>query len=199
MKSLLHKVISVPFLGTLFLSMGASQMLVLPLLADELINISDVKGCRAIKGETERLACYDTVSGGGIFNEQKLKEVQAEEFGSRSMKPAPQPIPEPPPVVAIDPGAEATKEIAPKQETAPEPATGKSISIDRLNVTIVRSQKDGMNIHYFQTSEGQVWKQQEALRWNLKAPYEAEIKAGVLGSYFLVHEGGKSTRVKRVR
>ena len=67
MKTLLHKVISVPFLGTLFFSLGASQMLVLPLLADEPINISDVKGCRVIEGETERLACYDAVSGGGIF------------------------------------------------------------------------------------------------------------------------------------
>jgi hypothetical protein len=193
MKTLLHKVITVPFLGVLFLSMGASQMLVSPLLAEELINISDIKGCRAIEGETERLACYDTVSGGGIFNEQKLKQVKAEEFGSSKMKPAPQPQPEPSPAVAADPGAGAT------QETAPKPATGKAFSVDKLNVTIVRSQKDRQNIYYFQTSEGQVWKQQEADTWNLKPPFEAEIKAGVLGSFFLVHEGGVSTRVKRVR
>ena len=168
-------------------------MLVLPVLADEAINISDVKGCRVIEGETERLACYDTVSGGGIFNEQKLKEVQVEEFGSSKMKPAQQPQPEPPPAVAADPGAASTP------KTEPEPATGKAISVDNLNVTIVRSQKDRQNIHYFQTSDGQVWKQQEALKWTIKPPYEARIKAGVLGSFFLVHDGGMSTRIKRVR
>lgn len=193
MKALLHKVVSVPFLGTLFIGLGVSQMLVFPLLADDPVNISDIKGCRVIEGETERLACYDTVSGGGVFNEQKLKQVQEEEFGASKMKPAPKPAPEPSPAVAVDPG------VAPAQKTAPKPATGKAISVDNLNVTIVRSQKDRQNIQYFQTSGGQVWKQQEADRWNLKPPYEAEIKAGVLGSFFLVHEDGMSTRVKRVR
>jgi hypothetical protein len=193
MKTLLHKVISVPFLGTLLLSLGASQMAVLPLLADEPINIRDVKGCRAIEGETERLACYDTVSGGGVFNEQQLKQVQAEEFGSSKMKPAPQPQTEPPSAVVADPGA------APTTKTAPKPVTGKAISVDKLNVTIVRSQKDSQNIYYYQTSDGQVWKQQEADPWNIKPPFEAEIKAGLLGSFFLVHEGGVSTRIKRVR
>jgi len=168
-------------------------MLVFSVLADEPINISDIKGCRVIEGETERLACYDTVSGGGIFNEQKLKQVQVEEFGSSKMKPAPQPPPEQSPAVAADPG------VAPTQKTAPKPATGKAISVDNLNVTIVRDQKDRKNIYYFQTSDGQVWKQQEAEPWNIKPPFEAEIKAGVLGSFFLVHEGGVSTRVKRVR
>lgn len=193
MKTMLSKVITVPFLGTLFLSMGTSQMLVSPLSAEELINISDIKGCRAIEGETERLACYDTVSGGGIFNEQKLKQVQAEEFGSSKMKSAPQPQPEPSPSLAADPAAGAT------QETAPKPATGKAISVDTLNVTIVRIQKDSQNIYFYQTSDGQVWKQQEADPWNIKPPFEAEIKTGLLGSFFLVHEGGVSTRVKRVR
>jgi len=193
MKTLLHKVISIPFFGTLFLSLGASQMLISPLLADELTNITDVKGCRVIEGESERLACYDTVSGGGIFNEQKLKQVQEEEFGASKMKSAPKPPPEPAPAVATDPG------VAPTQKTTPKPATGKAISVDNLNVTIVRTQKDRMNIYYFQTSAGQVWKQQESDPWNIKPPFEAEIKAGVLGSFFLVHEGGVSTRVKRVR
>ena len=193
MKTLLHKVISVPFFGTLFFGLVASQMLVLPLLADEPVNISDVKGCRVIEGETERLACYDTVSGGGVFNEQQLKQVQADEFGSKTMKPAPQVPPEQPAAVAAEPG------VATKQETAPKPATGKAISVNKLNVTIVRTQKSGQNIHYYQTSEGQVWKQQEANPWNIKPPFEAEIKEGVLGSFFLVHEGGVSTRVKRVR
>ncbi len=193
MKTLLHKFISLPFLGTLVVSLGASQMMVFPLLADEPINIRDVQGCRVIEGETERLACYDTVSGGGVFNEQKLKEVQVEEFGSSKMKPEAKPQPEPPPAVVAEPGSATT------QKTTPEPATGSAISVDRIDVTIVRTQKDKKNIYYYQTSDGQVWKQQEAHPWNIKPPFEAEIKAGMLGSFFLVYGGNVSTRVKRVR
>lgn len=193
MKTLLNKVISVPSLGALILSLGASQMLMLPVFADEIVNISDIKGCREIRGETERLACYDTVSGGGIFNEQKLEQVRVEEFGSSKMKPEAQPQQESPTVVTADPKASST------QEAAPEPATGKAISVDKLNVTIVRSQKDKLNIRYFQTSDGQVWKQQESETWNIKPPFEAEIKAGMLGSFFLVYDGTVSTRIKRVR
>ena len=193
MKTLLHKVISAPLLSTLLLSLALSQLLVLPALADDPVNITDVKGCRVIEGESERLACYDTVSGGGIFNEQKLKEVQEEEFGASKMKSAPKPPPETAPAVVAEPS------VTPAQETAPIPATGKAISSDSLPVTIVRFQKDRKNIYYFQTSAGQVWKQQESDPWNIKPPFEAEIKAGVLGSFFLIHEGGMSTRVKRVR
>ena len=55
----------------------------MPLLADEVTSISDIKGCRAIKNETERLACYDTVSDGGVFDQQKRKQVQVEEFETK--------------------------------------------------------------------------------------------------------------------
>jgi len=68
MKSLLQRLVVL---------LCVSQIFVLPVLADELINISDIKGCRAISGDTERLACYDTVIDGGVFNEQKLKQPNA--------------------------------------------------------------------------------------------------------------------------
>ena len=195
MKSLLQKIVTVAFLPTLLLSLGVSQMLVLPVQADEFTNISDIKGCRAIKGEAERLVCYDTVSGGGIFNEQQLKKVQTEEFGSQTMRKEPVPVTAPPPASA------SASAVAPATASAasPEPATGTEISVDRLNVTIVRSTKDRNGFHYFQTSGGQVWKQKNASGWSLTVPFDAEIKAGVFGSFFLVNEGGKSTRVKRVR
>ncbi len=73
------------------------------------------------------------------------------------------------------------------------------VSVDRLTVTIVRVQKSGTGIHFFYTSDDAVWKQSNRRSWNLKAPFEAEIKSGMLGSYFLVTEGGKSERVKRVK
>lgn len=207
MKPMLQKVTVVQFFSKLLIVLSVSQMYMLPLLADESVNISDIKGCRAIKNDVERLTCYDTVNDGGIFNEQKLREVRVEDFGSEKMpkKPAPAPAPAPAPtpapaVAAESPDAsvvEPASEAAPIPETAPAAETG--ISANELDVTIVRLKKGNGGFYYFQTSEGQVWKQLNARSWNLKAPFDAKIKKGLLGSFFLVYDGGKSARVKRVR
>lgn len=77
--------------------------------------------------------------------------------------------------------------------------TSADISVDQLLVTIVEIQKATSGVYYFHTDDGSVWKQKTRGSWNLPVPFKAEIKSGVLGSYFLVAEGGKSTRVKRVR
>ncbi len=199
MKSLLQRLVAVPFSSSLLLGLFASQIIALPLLADEFINISDIKGCRAIRGDTERLACYDTVSDGGVFNEQKLKQVQVESFGSSALRKERAPVaPAPSTGTATATATPATAPAAPA--TAPAtPATAPDIPVNRITVTITRVKKDGSGIHYFQTSDGQVWKQRNVSSWSLKVPFEAEIKAGMLGSFFLVNEGGKSTRVKRVK
>jgi len=131
------------------------------LLADEPVNVSDIKDCRVIKASAERLLCYDTVVDGGIFNQQQLQQVQRENFGSK--------------------------------ETAPE------ISVDRLSVSIVRIQNGANGLRYFHTSDGQVWKQSNSGSWSSTVPFEAELKAGTLGSFFMVSESGRSIRVKRVR
>ncbi len=178
-------------LTSCWLSISVVLMLVLiqSLMADEFTNVSDVKGCRVIEARAERLLCYDTVVDGGVFNEQKLKQVQVESFGSSKMtrgKPA-----------ATVAGSGAGAKVKPVTPVAP--GSGKDSSVDRLAVTIIRSKKDARGYFYFQTSDGQVWKQQNSGNWTLKPPFEAEIKEGMLGSFFLMIEGGKSTRVKRVR
>ncbi len=71
--------------------------------------------------------------------------------------------------------------------------------IEQLAVTVVRVRKSDTGIRYFYTEDEQVWKQSGRGNWSLKAPFEARIKAGLMGSYFLVTDGGKSMRVKRVR
>jgi len=153
--------VSVACMASILLGLVAAQMPVQPLLADEFKNVSDFKECRAIKGKSERLLCYDTIADGNIFNEVALQQVQVEKFGS-------------------------------KEKEA-------DISIDELIVTVVRIQKDGNGLYYFQTSGGQVWKQVSRGSWSSQVPFEANIKEGAMGSFFLVNEGGKSTRVKRVR
>ena len=72
-------------------------------------------------------------------------------------------------------------------------------SVEMLVVTIVRVQKSGSGIHYFHTADEQIWKQVNRGNWSLDVPFQAEIKSGLMGSFFLVTEGGKSTRVKRVQ
>ena len=74
-----------------------------------------------------------------------------------------------------------------------------NVSVDQLTVTIVRVSKSATGIHYFYTADGAAWKQSNGRKWSVKAPFEAEIKSGMLGSFFLAIEGGKSTRVKRVK
>ena len=74
------------------------------------------------------------------------------------------------------------------------------VSVDSLTVSIVRIQKDTYDHLLFQTSDGQVWKQQNTRKFNLKAPFEAKIEPGSLGSFFLVTEDDNhQIRVKRVR
>jgi hypothetical protein len=138
-----------------------SLLLLQPLLADEFVNISDIEDCRGITASAERLLCFDTVADGGVFNEQKLQQVQEENFGS--------------------------KEAAPV------------VSVDKVTVTVVRITKSSTGVHYFYTDNDKAWKQSNGGRWTVKAPFEAEIKKGLMGSFFLVTEGGKSERVKRVK
>jgi hypothetical protein len=109
------------------------------------------------------------------------------------MPKAPEPAPAPAPSSSVSP-ATATPPVATTTKKSKQ-----DDSADQMSVTIVRSKKDGKGFHYFQTSDGQVWKQQNATSWSLSVPFDAVIKAGVFGSFFLENEGGKSTRVKRVR
>jgi hypothetical protein len=75
-----------------------------------------------------------------------------------------------------------------------------NLSVDELTVSITRIQKDVNGLRYFQTSDGQVWKQQNMGSWSSKVPFDAEIKAGTLGSFFLKEKGGKrSIKVKRIK
>lgn len=72
-------------------------------------------------------------------------------------------------------------------------------AVDKLIVTIVKIQKSKSGIHYFYTADEQVWRQVNRGNWSRTVPVQAEIKSGAMGSFFLVTEGGKSTRVKRVQ
>lgn len=147
------------FLLTALLGPGLTD--VQPLLADEYINVTDFRSCRAIKGEAERLLCYDTIADDGVFNSQQFRQVQQESYGI-------------------------------KQQT-------QESSIDQLGVTIVRVQKDVSGTRYFQTDDGKVWKQQDSGHYPSRVPFEAQVKSGMFGSFFLVTDSRRAIRVKRVK
>ena len=201
MKFLQHRKPAVPFVSLLLPGLIVQLILLQPLVADELMNVTEITECRKIEAQAERLLCYDTVSDGGIFNEQKLKEAQVESFGSSKMpkeketKTVTKTETETGTESKIDTETETKTET--KTEKASQPVT--DISVDRIQVTIVRTQKNPNGITYFKTSDGQVWKQINSDNWSLAVPFEADIKSGVLGSFFLVPESGKSTRVRRVK
>ena len=177
MKPLLQKTMVVPFLRYLFLTLGMVQMFISPLQADELMNIDKVEDCGKIKGDKERLACFDTVINGGIFNEEILKQVQIDEFGASTMAKEPAPATAPASEVVTTPQAQPS--AVPEPKTEPVAAAG--VSENRLDVTIVRLKKGNGAIYFFQTSDRQVWKQQNASKWNLKAPFEARPAKSLIG------------------
>jgi len=141
--------------------LGPGVTHVQPLLADEYINVTDFRDCRAIKGKAERLLCYDTIADGDVFNAQQVRQAQQETFGAKDSE--------------LD------------------------LSIDTLSITIERVEKDNNDKRYFFTAGGQVWRQQNPGFYPSKVPFEAEINSGVMGSFFLVNESGRSIRVKRVK
>ena len=145
---------------------GLFAVLVLPCVvqAELPAEIDDVRACRELGSDAQRLLCYDSVVDDGVFTRQQAKQAVVESFGNSRSQPD----------VVED-------------------------EIEQLPVTIVRVRKSDTGTRYFYTSDEQVWKQTSRGNWSLKAPFEAQIKAGVMGSFFLVTDGGKSMRVKRVR
>ena len=156
-----NRVFACVYSGSASLGLALIFLLSPPVSADEFVSASAPSECRPIEVDAERLLCYDTVADGGVYNRQRLEEVQKEKFGSK----------------------ESSSEI----------------SVDEIEVTIVKIQKSASGKYYFHIDDGSVWKQSGRGKWNMAVPLQANLKAGALGSFFLVTEGGKSTRVKRVR
>jgi len=200
---MMQKIVAVPFSSALFIIFGLSQLFMSPLQAEEKMNITDVKDCQGISGDAERLACFDTVSRGGVFNEQQLKQVQIEQFGNKNLQKPSEPVPvepvpvEPVPAETRDAASTVATDAGKEPESSALPAT--KISVDQIQVTVVRIQKDLAGFLYFETSDGQVWKQQNATSWSLTVPFDAKIEKGIMGAFFLISEGGKSTRVTRLK
>lgn len=99
----------------------------------------------------------------------------------------------PAPAAPAAPGAPATALAAPAPAQAEAPDSG----IVPIVIVDVRD-TPGRHAKVFTADNGSVWVQTDGAALNAPStPYNAEIKKGVAGSYFLVPDKGRAVRVRR--
>lgn len=130
--------------------------------------------CADVKKSKRRLECYDTVLK--ALHPAMFKKIEA-----------------------------ATKKEQREDFGAPTPAAGSKDSekLKLLKVVIVDFSRTSHGKWVLTTEGGQIWRQadnQGLSPFAPKRPFNASIKRGALGSYYLVIEGSKrSIRVKRLK
>ena len=138
----------------------------------------DLSRCGSIEDDAKRVACYDEISG----RQSTAKDVTMEAAPSSSA-----------------PAAAESEEYAPLTADVGAESLDGADKDKPVRGHVTSCRKDSFNDYFFYFDNGQVWKQRNAGGWSSEVPFEAEIKKGLMSSFFLVNEGGKSTRVKRVK
>ncbi len=69
-------------LGRILASLGAMQVFVQPVLAEECVNTSAFEVCRSIVSMAERLQCYETIVDAGASDEPASKQSNANQSGN---------------------------------------------------------------------------------------------------------------------
>lgn len=164
--------------------------------------------CTALDDDAERLACYD----------RALRGTPASAPPAAAPTAAPTPAPAPPSAEATAPAA-AASEVAARQpreirgSTAPSappapvasaaPAAGSSDPQNQIiPIIIVGTRALPGRETTFLLADGTSWVQTDSQRVNglPEPPFDAELKPGAIGSYFLVpKERGRAIRVRPVR
>jgi hypothetical protein len=144
--------------------------------------------CTTIADDAERLACYD----------RALRAASPEPAAQAPAAQTPAPAPaEPPPQPAASTPAAAP---APQATASPEPQHDAGKETVAIVVVAVRSLPGRETA--FTTQDGATWVQTDSQRVvGLPAtPFEAELKAGAMGSNFLVPKNGaRAIRVRLAR
>lgn len=147
--------------------------------------------CTAIDNDAERLACYDRALRG-------TPPAATPAPPARSAAPA---APAPP-SAAEPPRAERTvrESAAPAAPPAPASRTGDTHEITPLVIVGVRTLPGRETT--FTAADGSTWVQTDGQRLvgMPDTPFDAELKPGAMGSYFLVpKDRGRAIRVRPVR
>jgi hypothetical protein len=100
----------------------------------------------------------------------------------------------------LEPAAPAAPGAATVARTAPAPAQTAQVEADIIPIVIVSvHDTPGRNAKVFTADNGSVWIQTDSVAMNMPdTPFNAQIKKGVVGSFFLVPTNkGRSVRVRR--
>jgi hypothetical protein len=166
--------------------------------------------CAQIQSDVDRLACYDRAFPPASPAAPKAAPP------ARSLPAAPPPdtaehvAPErgqprgargnEAAAAAPEPAAPAAPVAAPAAKPAPAPAEAEQADADVVPIVIV-SVRDtpGRNAKVFTADNGSVWIQTDSVALNTPdTPFDAQIKKGMVGSFFLVPANkGRAVRVRR--
>ena len=164
-------------------AIAALFLLCAPAFADD-VSTRDVYACKALSGDAERLACYDTAVGRLEAAEQagevttvsrkEVEQVKRDSFGFS---------------IPSLPSLGLSKLVGNQDKVADiENVTEaiESISGDRGNLRV-------------RLSNGQVWVQKDGKKVRPKGQKEAYIYQAALGSYKMKLDGGLAFRVERTK
>ena len=172
---------------------------------------TELRRCAILTNANQRLACYDGVlipaaaESAGVEVDQVPAAVEpvapvapaVEPTPSPNAPPRAQPEPDPAPAIAaVPPNPAASTDDASEFGLRAE-----RVEPDEITVTVVEVSQDLLGKHIFKTEDGQIWMQTDNRKVRFRdMPFDARIRGGSMGSYFLQSVGGGAAlRVKRAR
>jgi hypothetical protein len=166
--------------------------------------------CTAIENDTERLACYDrALRGTAPAPAAQPASAEPETRTAPARTAAPVAAPSPPAATVDAPRALATeprRERRVRESTAPAapaaPVAGLPTGEEIVPLVIVGVRALPGRDTMFTAKDGSSWVQTDSQRIMTlpDPPFDAELKAGAMGSFFLVpKEGARAIRVRPVR
>lgn len=159
---------------------------------------ADFARCNAIDDATERLACYDTVSG------RTMPSAEPAAAAEPKAAPAPAAVSEPaatpePAAAAVDakPVTDLTDEVGEEQLDRPDRPTEEPTLV---RGTVTDCKRDASDKYYFYFDNGQVWKQKNSARMQRRSCFFGVTIEKDFFGYKMRIDGEKSEiRISRVR
>jgi hypothetical protein len=189
---------------------AAATTVLLTTLAWHSASAQSVVPCTAIENDTERLACYDrALRGTAPAPAAQPPSAEPETRTAPTRTTAPVAAPSPPAATVDAPRALATeprRERRVRESTAPAapaaPVAGLPTGEEIVPLVIVGVRALPSRDTMFTAKDGSSWVQTDSQRIMTlpDPPFDAELKAGAMGSFFLVpKEGSRAIRVRPVR
>jgi hypothetical protein len=148
--------------------------------------------CARIAKTSARTACYDSIPTG---QQSGVSSSGTSDFGAASIRTPAAPAPAAPAApAAAGFGAEQVERAAPQQRTDRE--------ANEVNVAVLSSRDNGLNMWQFNLADGAVWRMTERANAGFRPPAPNEtvsIRKAALGSYLMNVGRQASVRVERVR